>query len=149
MTWWLALFAAIIMALLLTRPLLPAKTREAKLMITAFMLLFIGAVLGTYKLIGAPDMADSRTHMTDQTAPDINAMVEGLAERLKNDPNDPEGWTRLIRSRIVLGDIQGAIRDHKAMRNTFAADLVTVAEISENSGFNALAQSAMEQDETE
>ncbi|HEY0106339.1 MAG TPA: hypothetical protein VGB91_09665 [Rhizomicrobium sp.] len=37
-------------------------------------------------------------------APDIAAMVAGLAARLKADPGDPKGWQRLIRAYAVLGD---------------------------------------------
>lgn len=41
-------------------------------------------------------------------APDIHAMVTGLAERLKKAPNDPAGWQRLIRAYSVLGETQKA-----------------------------------------
>ncbi len=34
----------------------------------------------------------------------IRAMVDGLAERLQKAPRDEEGWLRLIRSRVVLGE---------------------------------------------
>ena len=37
-------------------------------------------------------------------APDIGAMVAGLAARLKADPGDAAGWQRLIRAYAVLGD---------------------------------------------
>ena len=37
-------------------------------------------------------------------APEIAAMVEGLASRLAAEPDDPEGWVRLVRSYSVLGD---------------------------------------------
>jgi cytochrome c-type biogenesis protein CcmH len=37
-------------------------------------------------------------------APDIGAMVARLAARLKDHPDDPEGWRRLIRAYAVLGD---------------------------------------------
>lgn len=33
----------------------------------------------------------------------INNMVEGLDQRLRKNPADPEGWVRLIRSRMVMG----------------------------------------------
>ena len=33
----------------------------------------------------------------------IEGMVSGLAEKLKSDPNNVEGWLRLIRSYSVLG----------------------------------------------
>lgn len=34
----------------------------------------------------------------------IRSMVDGLAARLENAPRDPDGWTRLMRSRVVLGE---------------------------------------------
>jgi cytochrome c-type biogenesis protein CcmH len=36
--------------------------------------------------------------------PDISAMVERLAARLKSSPNDPDGWLRLVRAYAVLGE---------------------------------------------
>lgn len=41
----------------------------------------------------------------------IEGMVAGLAMRLEADPSDIEGWARLIRARIVLGDTAQAERD--------------------------------------
>jgi cytochrome c-type biogenesis protein CcmH len=40
--------------------------------------------------------------------PNIQAMVEGLAARLKNNPNDAQGWQRLIRAYAVLGEKEKA-----------------------------------------
>ncbi len=37
-------------------------------------------------------------------APDPRAMVGGLAARLKENPNDPQGWQRLVRAYGVLGE---------------------------------------------
>jgi cytochrome c-type biogenesis protein CcmH len=34
----------------------------------------------------------------------IKGMVQGLAERLKANPDDPEGWVRLVRAYAVLGE---------------------------------------------
>ncbi|MBS0362477.1 MAG: c-type cytochrome biogenesis protein CcmI [Proteobacteria bacterium] len=34
----------------------------------------------------------------------VRGMVEGLATRLKANPDDPEGWVRLVRAYAVLGD---------------------------------------------
>jgi cytochrome c-type biogenesis protein CcmH len=48
------------------------------------------------------------------TAPNIAAMVENLASRLKADPDDAEGWQRLIRAYAVLGDQDKA---HAALAN--------------------------------
>ena len=33
----------------------------------------------------------------------IETMVAGLDEKLRQNPNDPEGWMRLVRSYVVLG----------------------------------------------
>jgi len=112
-------------------------------MITAFMLLFIGAALGTYKLIGAPDY-QAQTQRAEIGPEQIQGMVDGLAQRLADDPDDPEGWTRLIRSRIVLGDIQSAIQDHKTMRNTFADQPDLIKQISAQSGFDDMARRLLE-----
>lgn len=38
----------------------------------------------------------------------IRGMVEGLAERLKDNPDDIEGWQRLARSYNVLGEVEKA-----------------------------------------
>ena len=34
----------------------------------------------------------------------IRGMVEGLARRLKANPDDPDGWVRLVRAYAVLGE---------------------------------------------
>jgi cytochrome c-type biogenesis protein CcmH len=41
----------------------------------------------------------------DRTAM-IRGMVDGLASRLEQQPRDAEGWIKLIRSRVVLGDTE-------------------------------------------
>lgn len=41
-------------------------------------------------------------------APDIGAMVSGLAERLARDGGTVEEWTQLVQSYIVLGDTEAA-----------------------------------------
>ena len=48
----------------------------------------------------------------------IRAMVDGLAARLESDPRDVEGWTRLMRSRVVLGEADVA---NAALRKALAA----------------------------
>jgi cytochrome c-type biogenesis protein CcmH len=44
---------------------------------------------------------------TDRTAM-IRGMVDGLAVRLEQSPHDVEGWIKLIRSRVVLGEADQA-----------------------------------------
>jgi cytochrome c-type biogenesis protein CcmH len=64
---------------------------------------------------GDPRRADIETAIREAQAPAgpavdgpasemIGRMVSGLAERLQANPDDPEGWIRLVRSYAVLGD---------------------------------------------
>ncbi|CAN5211528.1 c-type cytochrome biogenesis protein CcmI [soil metagenome] len=49
----------------------------------------------------------------------IRSMVDGLEERLKSNPADLEGWRRLIRSRMVLGDEEKARAAYAKAREQF------------------------------
>jgi cytochrome c-type biogenesis protein CcmH len=56
---------------------------------------------------------------TDRAAM-IHGMVDGLATRLKQNPQDADGWMRLIRARMVLGERGQAQTDYRKARRTFA-----------------------------
>ena len=55
-------------------------------------------------------------------APDIHAMVAGLAARLAREPADPDGWERLIRAYSVLGDRARALAALADARKALAKD---------------------------
>lgn len=69
-------------------------------------------------LLGEMPPSPLRSELVDRVAalkaragggpPDISAMVAGLAARLQTNPNDPEGWQRLVRAYAVLGDTEKA-----------------------------------------
>jgi cytochrome c-type biogenesis protein CcmH len=50
----------------------------------------------------------------------IRGMVKGLAARLKTNPDDPEGWVRLVRAYAVLGDVENRDQTYAAARARFA-----------------------------
>ena len=56
----------------------------------------------------AEDMAAAAEMSPDERMEMIRSMVEGLAERLEENPDDPEGWRRLARSYAVLGEPEKA-----------------------------------------
>lgn len=57
----------------------------------------------------------------DRTAM-IRGMVDGLASRLEQQPRDAEGWIKLIRSRLVLGDAELANKSLKRALSVFSED---------------------------
>lgn len=67
----------------------------------------------------------------------ISAMVDGLAERLEDDPDNFADWQRLIRSYAVLGKSDQATAALKKAQGIFAADqgaLVELGVLSRNLG---------------
>jgi cytochrome c-type biogenesis protein CcmH len=64
---------------------------------------------------------------TTQGPPDIAAMVQGLADRLKTDANDPVGWRRLVKAYVVLGEADKAHAALADARRAFARDSAQLA----------------------
>jgi len=91
-------------------------------------------------LADTPANSDLHAELVDRIAaltarsgggvPNIAGMVAGLAARLKADPNDAEGWQRLIRAYAVLGDQPKARAALADARKAFAghADALTAFE---------------------
>ena len=52
----------------------------------------------------------------------IEGMVEGLEARLQANPDDLAGWTRLIRSQLVLGQVANARANLANARTSFSED---------------------------
>lgn len=60
----------------------------------------------------------------------INGMVEGLATKLQANPDNVEGWVKLIRSRVVLKDNAKAKDDLGLARKAFASKPEKLAQIN-------------------
>ncbi len=58
----------------------------------------------------------------DQRNDMIRGMVNRLATRLESSPNDEDGWVRLMRARMVLGELDAAKAALAKARETFASD---------------------------
>ncbi|HTS38943.1 MAG TPA: c-type cytochrome biogenesis protein CcmI [Xanthobacteraceae bacterium] len=67
-------------------------------------------------------IADANELSSDQRTTMIQGMVARLAERLKNDGSDLDGWLRLLRSYMVLGDREKAIAAAADARRALASD---------------------------
>lgn len=64
-------------------------------------------------VLGLPPVAEGSTETDPQTQAMIRAMVDGLAARLAQSPDDLAGWQRLARAREVLGETEAAIAAHR------------------------------------
>lgn len=60
----------------------------------------------------------------------IKSMVDGLADRLERSPRDVEGWTRLMRSRVVLGEREVAVAAFRKALDVFKDDTAASARIT-------------------
>ena len=70
----------------------------------------------------AGDVEAVETLTPGERAGMIGAMVDQLAARLASDPDDAEGWARLIRSYMVLGKANEAESALATARQAFVAD---------------------------
>jgi cytochrome c-type biogenesis protein CcmH/NrfG len=60
----------------------------------------------------------------------IRSMVDGLADRLESSPRDVEGWTRLMRSRVVLGEREVAASAFRRALDVFKDDAAASGKIT-------------------
>jgi cytochrome c-type biogenesis protein CcmH len=60
----------------------------------------------------------------------IRSMVDGLAGRLESSPRDVEGWTRLMRSRVVLGESEVAATEFRKALEVFKDDSAATGKIT-------------------
>jgi cytochrome c-type biogenesis protein CcmH len=87
----------------------------------------------------APPSASWRAELLDRialltgrsgSAPDVGAMVASLAARLQSQPNDAEGWQRLIRAYVVMGDAVKARQALDRARTAFKNDSAASARLA-------------------
>ena len=71
-------------------------------------------------------------------APNPQAMVQQLADRLQSSPNDLDGWLRLIRAYSVLGNKDKAAEALKRARGVFANEAPAQAALARAASDNAL-----------
>lgn len=79
----------------------------------------------------AGDIAEAQKMSPEDQQQMIRGMVEGLEGRLQEQPRDAEGWIRLMRARMVLGEPEAAARALKQGRAAFADSPADQARISE------------------
>jgi cytochrome c-type biogenesis protein CcmH len=78
---------------------------------------------------GADKAVTSERAPPHQSNATIRGMVDGLANRLEGSPRDVEGWTRLMRSRVVLGERGAAATAFRKALDVFKDDAAASAKI--------------------
>ncbi|MCG3190649.1 MAG: hypothetical protein LKCHEGNO_03437 [Burkholderiaceae bacterium] len=120
----------------ITQPAAAARPQSAG-MLSALTLFALAVVVGGYATIGTPQALDPAVRAAGEggghsiTAEQIEAMVDKLAARLKENPGDIEGWTMLGRSYSVLGkhpQAMAAFKQAVALRPDDAALLADYAD---------------------
>ena len=69
--------------------------------------------------VAKPSVSDQASNQTDEM---VRSMVLNLAERLKRDGSDIDGWMRLVRSYVVLGEREKAQSAAAAARASIGSD---------------------------
>jgi cytochrome c-type biogenesis protein CcmH len=78
-----------------------------------------------------PDAAGVQSMSPEDREKFIARMVDGLAERLKTDGRDLDGWIRLLRAYKVLGRESDAVAALGSARRNFADDQKSLAQLDE------------------
>lgn len=115
-------------------PRLAPPTAQSPLFVIAVALLIPAGALALYGVLGTPS-ALQRGDTQQAEAPDaphtmgrgqIESMVEGLALKLKKDPEDPKGWQMLARSYVAFNRLPEAAQAYEqaVRRTTGDADLL-------------------------
>ncbi len=99
------------------------KTSNA-IAITLLCCLLPVTAVATYLITGTPSAIGATATVADQAQPaasqseqleQINGLIGGLQERLKNAPDDAEGWTILARTYQQLGRFQESVDAYKKL----------------------------------
>lgn len=92
-----------------------------------------GAQVATAAIPGpTPEQLAAASSMTPSQQDEmVQGMVSRLANRLKANPKDADGWIRLMRARMVLGDTAAAQDALRSGRAAFQGDAATQARLDQ------------------
>lgn len=103
--------------------------------------------VGTYAVVGAPEavwiasMSSPRSSLHAGVAgvgsPEVRTMVEGLAKKLEQHPEDLQGWAMLARSYKVLGDTVAAEKAYDRAGSWVMKDAQLLADYADVAVANA------------
>lgn len=86
------------------------QQRRLTLPVAGSVVMIVALALGLYAYQGSPELPSGPGGGTPQ---DIEAMVDSLATRLEDQPDDLEGWKMLGRSYMTLQNFPGAVNAYE------------------------------------
>ncbi len=89
------------------------------------------AIAEAQGLAAAPPPAAAPRGLSADQLTAVRGMVQGLADRLKTNPDDPDGWVRLVRAYAVLGETAKRDAALKSARQRYAAKPDILAQLKE------------------
>lgn len=116
----------------------PVSTTARVAALASVVIVPLGA-LGLYLTLGAPGYPDqphaariaARAGMETAQAQEMVTLTEQLAERLAQDPDNPEGWAMLGRSWSTLGRYEQAVKAFEQAVKRGVSDAATWAALGE------------------
>lgn len=82
----------------------------------------------------ADQIVAAQSLTAEEQADMIDGMVAGLAARLEEQPNNPDGWVMLVRSYATLGRIEKAEAAYATAREVFAAEPALLSRLEAEAG---------------
>lgn len=113
----------------------PSIIRQRPAIAVTLGLLIPGAIIALYVLLGSPEAfrgskgGEGGSHAL--TSQQIVAMVDRLAERLQDNPNDGEGWLMLARSYAVLGKFSESVAAYGRAISLLPPNAQTLADFAD------------------
>jgi cytochrome c-type biogenesis protein CcmH len=90
-----------------------------------------------YMLLGDPNSLDGYERQNRTASKEVEQMVSGLVEKLKQEPNNPKGWAMLARSYKVMGRPVDAEKAYEAAEAYIANDAQLLADYADVVASNA------------
>jgi len=114
------------------QPAAPAhSTLRARIGLAVVGLLMVAAPAAMYLIAGMPEVA-SPVFMESQRAPaSVDELVSRLQARLKEQPDDAEGWSLLGRSELARGNLGPALEALERANTLRPKDAATLADLAD------------------
>ncbi len=110
----------------------PSAARRRPIAAVATAIALPVTAAGLYLLLGAPGALNPEETQPQLGRADIEAMVDKLAQRLQNRPDDAEGWAMLGRSYRVLGRNEEAAQAYAKAEKVVANDSRLLVDYAES-----------------